>query len=99
MQAIQLELDLGDSLSDGAAAGTPHPCTPAGITSDQNRVKLLDALYALDGRGRPDHPLKGTYTGLAEAFHLAIGRLVVDEALKSPDFTFQMLGGCGFPGA
>jgi len=86
MQAIQLVLDLGDSLG-GSAAGAPHPCTPEGIVSDQNRVKLLEALYLLDGRNRPDHPHWGTYTGLVEAFSLAVGRLVIDGALEDPDFT------------
>ena len=34
------------------------------------RVKLLNDLYFADGRDNPDHPLRGTYTGLYQA-HLA----------------------------
>lgn len=36
-----------------------------------NRVKYLDHLYALDGRGNADHPLRGTYTGLAIKYGLS----------------------------
>ena len=30
-----------------------------------NRVKYLYHLYVLDDRDNPDHPLRGTFTGLA----------------------------------
>lgn len=30
-----------------------------------NRIKYLYHLYALDDRDNPDHPLRGTFTGLA----------------------------------
>jgi hypothetical protein len=99
MQAIQLELDLGDALSGGIPLGAPHPGGAASILADQNRVKLLDALYVLDGRDQPSHPHRGTYTGLAEAFHQAIGRLIVERATESPEFEAQLLGdGRGFGG-
>ncbi len=31
----------------------------------RNRVKYLQHLYVLDDRDNPDHPLRGTFTGLA----------------------------------
>lgn len=34
------------------------------IQAMNNRVAALDALYHLDGRHLPGHPLRGTYTGL-----------------------------------
>ena len=33
-----------------------------------NRVKYMNHLYELDGRGEPDHPLRGTYTGLINKY-------------------------------
>lgn len=30
----------------------------------ENRITLLDALYFMDGRDKPDHPEHGLYTGL-----------------------------------
>ena len=34
----------------------------------QNRIYLLDALYEMDGRHKPDHPLHHTYTGLYQKY-------------------------------
>lgn len=31
---------------------------------ENRRQAYLDALYHLDGRGNPEHPAHGTYTGL-----------------------------------
>ena len=28
------------------------------------RIKVMEKLYIADGRHKPDHPLRGTYTGL-----------------------------------
>ena len=38
--------------------------TPA---EEQARQDHLDALYEADGRGNPEHPQHGLYTGLAQA--------------------------------
>lgn len=88
MEAVQLELDLGDIGQAPSFASNrqnvPHPATPEGMVVDQNRNQLLRLLYQLEDRDRPDHPRCGTFTGLAEAFHLRMGRLVVNEALKAP---------------
>jgi hypothetical protein len=34
----------------------------------ENRIALLDALYAMDGRDKKDHPQHGLYTGLFEQY-------------------------------
>ena len=36
-----------------------------------NRTIYLDHLYQLDGRGKLDHPLRGTYTGLIQKYGFA----------------------------
>jgi hypothetical protein len=43
------------------------PCKPGAedIQAMQNRVIWLDMLYASDKRYKKDHPMHGTYTGLA----------------------------------
>lgn len=35
--------------------------------TEQAKQDHLDALYEADGRGNPEHPLHGLYTGLAQA--------------------------------
>lgn len=44
---------------------THHNCNPA---EQQARQDQLEAWYALDGRHNHDHPLHGTYTGLAQQY-------------------------------
>ena len=34
----------------------------------ENRIYLLDALYDMDGRGKPYQPLQHTYTGLYQKY-------------------------------
>jgi hypothetical protein len=99
MEAIQLELDLGDlgpgghPLTDEQLPPAAHPCTPEGLLVDQNRVRFLEALYEVDGRSDPEHPHCGTYTGLAEAFCLRLGRELVNAALESEDSALVLLLG------
>lgn len=38
------------------------------IEAMDNRGDILDALYFIDGRDKPDHPHYHTYTGLAEKY-------------------------------
>jgi len=40
-------------------------CDPA---VQQARQDTLDALYLLDGRDNPDHPMDALYTGLAQQY-------------------------------
>lgn len=46
------------------------PITPA---ENFARTKRLDALYILDGRDDPNHPHRGTYTGLHQKYSLHVG--------------------------
>jgi len=40
------------------------------VRANQNRQALLEWLYSLDGRQRPDHPRHGVYTALhADTLH------------------------------
>ncbi len=42
-----------------------QPRTAAEQAAEQTaRMVYLEKLYALDGRDDPNHPLRGTYTGL-----------------------------------
>jgi|LakMenEpi03Aug12_release.lakeMendotaPanAssembly.Ray.scaffolds.fasta_scaffold622301_2 hypothetical protein len=99
MDVVQLELDLGldEPIGVPAAPEIPHPCTPEGIDADRNRVALLDALYAEDGRGSADHPLHGTYTGLYETFCTKVGRIIVDLIVVDPEIEIGVSGGDLFP--
>jgi hypothetical protein len=86
MQAVQLELELDlEQPGLGLTTAAPHPGTPEGLVIDQNRVYFLEILYQADGRDNPDHPFKGTYTGLAEAFYQQLGRSLVEQAIQAPD--------------
>jgi len=38
------------------------------IEAMNNRCNILDALYLIDGRDKPDHPHYHTYTGLAQKY-------------------------------
>jgi hypothetical protein len=38
------------------------------IEAMNNRNHILDALYLIDGRDKPDHPRFCTYTGLAQKY-------------------------------
>lgn len=38
------------------------------IEAMNNRNHILDALYFIDGRDKPEHPHHHTYTGLAEKY-------------------------------
>jgi hypothetical protein len=42
----------------------PHKPGAQDTFAMENRVYLLDALYDMDGRDKPDHPFHHTYTGL-----------------------------------
>lgn len=45
---------------------TPDPSTL--VREQQARQERLEALYLLDGRDDPDHPLYGRYTGLVQQY-------------------------------
>lgn len=45
---------------------TPRDLMPADRPEQHQRALALQALYLLDGRHRPDHPMHGLYTGLHE---------------------------------
>ena len=42
----------------------PNPAVLADIAEQDARAVYIDALYYLDGRNKPDHPMNGLYTGL-----------------------------------
>lgn len=52
------------------------------VQFDRNRAAVLDYLYALDGRDDEAHPLRHTYTRLAENFKALLGQLVLDELTR-----------------
>jgi hypothetical protein len=52
------------------------------VQFDRNRAAVLDYLYELDGRGDEHHPLRHTYTALAENFKEVMGQLVLDELTR-----------------
>jgi hypothetical protein len=99
MDAVQLELDLGldKPVYVSAAPEIPHPCTPEGVDTDRNRVALLDALYAEDGRESANHPRHGVYTGLYETFCTRIGRMIVELIVADPEIEIGVTGGDLFP--
>lgn len=41
---------------------------PEWRTVDEQRVRVLDCLYLIDGRANKDHPLHATYTGLWQKY-------------------------------
>jgi hypothetical protein len=84
MEAVQLELDLD-------LPEAPRPAPPVEVIVDQNRSKLLRALYERDNRDDPGHRHCGTFTGLAQAFHQEVGRAVVNALMESPEFTPEPL--------
>jgi hypothetical protein len=50
-------------------SATPvSPAKPCDPIEQQARQDTLDALYLLDGRGRPEHPFHAVYTGLAQQY-------------------------------
>lgn len=89
MKTIQLELDLGLELPPAEE----DPGVPVELIVNQNRVVLLQALYARDGRDQSDHPLHGTYSGLAMELHRAIGQALVDRLLEIPRFSPELVIG------
>lgn len=52
-------------LSTPSVSTNAMACDP---TEQQARQDVLDALYLLDGRDRPDHPMHAVYTGLAQQY-------------------------------
>jgi hypothetical protein len=43
------------------------------VTAQLERVRTIDDYYFRDGRHKPDHPLRGTYTGLYLKYYRAEG--------------------------
>ncbi len=46
----------------------PHKPGAQDTFAMENRVFLLDALYGMDGRHKPDHPFHHTYSGLYQKY-------------------------------
>lgn len=60
---------------------------------EENRVRLLEALYAQVGRDDRTKPHHHTYTGLAARFHEGLGRAITNQLLASPGFKPECLVG------
>lgn len=56
------------------------------LVRESNQQRLIDALFERSGRADKSHPLHATYTGLAEAFHLELGRAFAHAAIQSKSF-------------
>ena len=78
MEAIQLELPLGP-LETGRR---PDPEVVRQERIASGRVRVMEALYRLAGREELDHPLHGRYTGLGQAFHAAMGQVLLETLLE-----------------
>lgn len=95
MDAQQLEIPGLEAGGTGApAAQGCHPDVDwERLLINDNRCRLMEALYALAGRDNPEVDGHHTYTGLAEDLHAAVGRVVVDGLLRAPDFDPSLLIG------
>lgn len=88
----QLEIP---GLEDTPATEQPVPPevlrARAALVRESNQQRLIDALFERSGRADKSHPLHATYTGLAEAFHLELGRAIAYAAIQLEDFEPQDL--------
>ena len=67
---MTIKFDLADLEESVAFFLEVHPYKPGAqdTFAMENRVFLLDALYGMDGRDKPDHPFHHTYTGLYQKY-------------------------------
>ncbi len=86
MQFQQLELFAIPQDSSCVEPPVERTAVQAQLLIDQNRHRLLEALFEQAGRDSEAVPHHHTYTGLAEALHVALGRALVDQLLSSEAF-------------
>ena len=67
---MTIKFNLADLEESVAFFLEVHPYKPGAqdTFAMENRVYLLDALYNMDGRDKPDHPLYNTFTGLYQKY-------------------------------
>jgi hypothetical protein len=86
MQFQQLDLFAAPRNLDRVEPPVERTAVQTQLLIDQNRHRLLEALFEQAGRGSEAVPHHHTYTGLAEALHIALGRVLVDQLLSSEAF-------------
>lgn len=91
MQYQQLELFGAPQKPDCAEPLAERTATQSQLLMDQNRNRLLEALFKQAGRDDAAVPHHHTYTKLAEALHIAVGRALVDQLLSSEAFDTNWL--------
>ena len=67
---MTIKFDLADLEESVAFFLEVHPHKPGAqdTFAMENRIYLLYALYDMDGRGKSNHPLHHTYTGLYQKY-------------------------------
>jgi hypothetical protein len=67
---MTIKFNLADLEESVAFFLEVHPYKPGAqdTFAMENRVYLMDALYNMDGRDKPDHPLHNTFTGLYQKY-------------------------------
>lgn len=91
MQYQQLDLFGAPQEMDCAESPLERTTAQSQLLMDQNRNRLLEALFKQAGRDDAAVPHHHTYTGLAEALHIAVGRALVDQMLSSEAFDTNWL--------
>ena len=86
MQFQQLDLFDAPQELDCAEPAADQIEVQSQLLVDQNRNRLLEALFEQAGRDDDAVPHHHTYTGLAEELHSALGRALVDQLLSSEAF-------------
>jgi len=57
-----------EEVRDAVASSLGHVAGGWDLKEQAGRGAQLERWYQLDGRDHPDHPLRGTFTGLAEIY-------------------------------
>jgi len=67
---MTIKFNLADLEESVAFFLEVHPYKPGAqdTFAMENRVYLMNALYNMDGRDKPDHPLNNTFTGLYQKY-------------------------------
>lgn len=88
MECTQLEIPGLEGFGQGKVSTEP-PAVDVGA----RRQELLELLFRVDGRHKPEHPHAFTYTGLAAEFHRRVGRSIIDTLLETPGLEVSVLVG------
>jgi hypothetical protein len=89
MQATQLEIPGLES----DPASQEQEAKQLRLRVDENRLRLLEALYHQAGRGEAGKSHRHCYTGLAAQFHEKLGREITSKLLACPEFKPEWLVG------